>query len=73
LEDENSKFKTFHGLAVPRWNKWVKAKKILAKFLAQVAQAVFSRPENSTLEQVAQAVKFKPLVQNLNRLKITDF
>jgi len=68
----------------PRWNKWVKAKKFSTfeqvgqrkknsgRVLAQVAQAVFSQPEYSTLEQVAQAVKFKVLVQNLNLLRITD-
>jgi len=41
-----------------------------------VEQAVkfsFKLHENSTLEQVAQAVKFKIPVQNLIFLKITDF
>jgi len=44
--------------------------------LEQVEQDVkfkFSQPENSTLEQVAQAVKFKVLVQNLIFFKNNRF
>ena len=73
---QHEKRQNFHGLVVPRWNKWNKAWVDTRISGAQVEQAVkfeFSRRENSTLEQVVQAVKFKVLVQNLNLLKITDF
>ena len=65
-----------HGLAVPTLGQLGQQKKILAENLGQVVQDVkfeFSRTEKSTLGQVAEAGKYKVLVQNNILLKNTDF